>query len=59
MRSALVLTEDEKKNESFTSSLVTKVVDNLQITVRNIHIRYEDALSNPEVSMRGHIDWQV
>ncbi|PWN54382.1 hypothetical protein IE53DRAFT_157097 [Violaceomyces palustris] len=40
--------EDQQKNESFTSSLVTKIVDNLQITVRNIHIRYEDELSNPE-----------
>ena len=25
--------EDEKKNESFTASLVTKIVDNLQIEV--------------------------
>ncbi|CEH13766.1 Vacuolar protein sorting-associated protein [Ceraceosorus bombacis] len=39
---------DAQKNESFTSSLVTKIVDNLQITVRNIHVRYEDKLSNPE-----------
>lgn len=29
-------------NESFTESLVTKIVDNLQITIKNIHIRYED-----------------
>ncbi|PWN25799.1 DUF1162-domain-containing protein [Jaminaea rosea] len=40
--------EEAQKNESFTSSLVTKIVDNLQITVRNIHVRYEDSLSNPE-----------
>lgn len=26
--------EDEKKNESFTTSLITKIVDNLQIEVR-------------------------
>ncbi|KAK0532867.1 Vacuolar protein sorting-associated protein 13 [Tilletia horrida] len=38
---------DTQKNESFTSSLITKIVDNVQITVRNIHIRYEDTLSNP------------
>ncbi|KAL9941010.1 hypothetical protein V8E36_000498 [Tilletia maclaganii] len=38
---------DAQKNESFTSSLITKIVDNVQITVRNIHIRYEDTLSNP------------
>lgn len=29
-------------NESFTESLITKIVDNLQITIKNIHIRYED-----------------
>ncbi|KAG5925451.1 hypothetical protein E4U42_004279 [Claviceps africana] len=39
--------EEQKKNESFTQSLVTKVVDNLQVTVKNIHIRYEDSISAP------------
>ncbi|KAG6005238.1 hypothetical protein E4U21_000317 [Claviceps maximensis] len=39
--------EEQKKNESFTQSLATKVVDNLQVTVKNIHIRYEDAISAP------------
>lgn len=28
--------------ELFTQGLVTKVVDNLQVTIRNIHVRYED-----------------
>ncbi|CAK7241751.1 MAG: Vacuolar protein sorting-associated protein 13 [Sporothrix thermara] len=39
--------EEQKKNQSFTQSLVTKIVDNLQITVKNIHIRYEDSISAP------------
>ncbi|KYK54262.1 vacuolar protein sorting-associated protein vps13 [Drechmeria coniospora] len=39
--------EEQKKNQSFTESLVTKIVDNLQVTVRNIHIRYEDSISAP------------
>ncbi|GAA5827080.1 hypothetical protein JCM11251_002234 [Rhodosporidiobolus azoricus] len=39
--------EEEQKNQSFTASLVTKIVDNLQIEIRNIHIRYEDKLSVP------------
>ncbi|KWU46731.1 hypothetical protein RHOSPDRAFT_14825 [Rhodotorula sp. JG-1b] len=39
--------EEEQKNQSFTTSLVNKIVDNLQIEVRNIHIRYEDNLSVP------------
>lgn len=29
-------------NESFMESLVTKIVDNLQVTIKNIHVRYED-----------------
>jgi vacuolar protein sorting-associated protein 13A/C len=39
--------EEQKKNQSFTDSLVTKIVDNLQITVKNIHVRYEDSISAP------------
>lgn len=39
--------DEQKKNQSFTQSLVTKVVDNLQVTVKNIHIRYEDSISAP------------
>ncbi|GJN91455.1 hypothetical protein Rhopal_004478-T1 [Rhodotorula paludigena] len=39
--------EEEQKNQSFTTSLVNKIVDNLQIEVRNIHVRYEDKLSVP------------
>ena len=29
-------------NESFLQSLITKVVDNLQVVIKNIHIRFED-----------------
>ncbi|CEP60565.1 membrane morphogenesis protein VPS13 LALA0_S01e13828g [Lachancea lanzarotensis] len=29
-------------NETFTQSLVTKIVDNLQVSIKNIHVRYED-----------------
>lgn len=39
--------EEQKKQESFTSSLVTAIVDNLQVSVRNVHIRYEDAIATP------------
>lgn len=39
--------EEQKKSQSFTESLVTKIVDNLQVTVRNIHVRYEDSISTP------------
>lgn len=33
---------DNLKNQSFTDSLISKIIDNLQITIKNIHIRYED-----------------
>lgn len=39
--------EEVKKSQSFTESLVTKIVDNLQVTVKNIHVRYEDSISAP------------
>ncbi|KAJ2809144.1 Vacuolar protein sorting-associated protein 13 [Coemansia guatemalensis] len=40
--------DEEKKQASFTEQLVTKIVDNLQIVIKNIHVRYEDNISNPE-----------
>ncbi len=40
--------EEQKKSQSFTQSLVTAIVDNVQVTVKNIHIRYEDSISNPD-----------
>lgn len=48
---ARVAAEDPNKdnkdhNESFMQSLITKVVDNVQVTIKNIHIRYEDMDAN-------------
>ncbi|GAA94842.1 hypothetical protein E5Q_01496 [Mixia osmundae IAM 14324] len=45
--SAGMSAEEEQKNQSFVSSLVARILDNLQITVKNIHVRYEDRLSVP------------
>ncbi|OTA53000.1 vacuolar protein sorting-associated protein 13 [Hypoxylon sp. EC38] len=39
--------EEQKRSQSFTESLITKIVDNLQVTVKNIHVRYEDSISAP------------
>lgn len=39
--------EEEKKQQSFTASLTTAIIDNLQVNVKNIHIRYEDSISAP------------
>ncbi|KAJ3104766.1 hypothetical protein HK100_004002, partial [Physocladia obscura] len=33
---------DEKQNASFITQLVTKIIDNLQLSIQNIHVRYED-----------------
>ena len=39
--------EEQQKTQSFTESVTAAVVDNLQVSVKNIHIRYEDAISAP------------
>ncbi len=39
--------EEQQKNQSFTQSLVTAIVDNLQVTIKNVHIRYEDSIAAP------------
>ncbi|KAJ3072035.1 hypothetical protein HDU98_004400 [Podochytrium sp. JEL0797] len=33
---------EDKQNTTFITQLITKIVDNLQISIQNIHIRYED-----------------
>jgi vacuolar protein sorting-associated protein 13A/C len=32
--------------ETFFSSLVTKIVDNIQLSIKNVHLRYEDSFTN-------------
>ena len=39
--------EEVKKSQSFTESLTTAIVDNLQVSIKRIHIRYEDSMSAP------------
>ena len=39
--------EEQQKSQSFTESVTTAVVDNLQVSIKNIHIRYEDSISAP------------
>nr|POE47209.1 vacuolar protein sorting-associated protein 13 [Quercus suber] len=40
--------EEQQKQQSFTAALTTTIIDNVQIQVKNVHIRYEDALSDPK-----------
>lgn len=39
--------EEQRRNQSFTQSMVTAVVDNLQISIKNVHFRYEDSIASP------------
>ena len=39
--------EEQQKNQSFTQSLTTAIVDNLQVSIKNVHVRYEDAIAAP------------
>ncbi|KAI0073133.1 vacuolar protein sorting-associated protein 13 [Panus rudis PR-1116 ss-1] len=38
---------NQQQSQGLISSLITKIVNNLQVTVKNIHIRYEDKISVP------------
>ena len=39
--------EEQQKSQSFTESVTTAIVDNLQVSIKNIHIRYEDSIAVP------------
>lgn len=39
--------EEQQKNQSFTQSFATAIVDNLQVSIKNVHIRYEDSIATP------------
>lgn len=36
----------ETTDDTFVSSLVSKIIDNLQVVIKNIHIRFEDKISH-------------
>ena len=39
---------EKSGNDSFISRLGTRLVDNIELLVKNVHIRYEDHISRPE-----------
>lgn len=39
--------EEQQKNQTFTAALTQTIIDNVQIQIKNVHIRYEDAISDP------------
>ena len=46
---SMLTTPDSPQQQGLVASLIAKIVNNLQVTVKNIHIRYEDKLSVPGV----------
>lgn len=46
--------DDDKRTKGVFESLVAKIVNNVQVTIKNIHIRYEDRLSVPGVCSNIH-----
>ena len=57
-RNALILSQIEAhapNNEKYV--LIAKIVNNLQVTIKNIHIRYEDKLSVADVRISAHLSW--
>jgi hypothetical protein len=41
--------EETTQTQGLLQSLITKAINNVQVTVKNIHIRYEDDMSVPGV----------
>ncbi|CAH1274208.1 VPS13A [Branchiostoma lanceolatum] len=39
--------EEKRKEQTFTEKLTATILNNLQLTIMKIHIRYEDRVSNP------------
>ncbi|KAG2218450.1 hypothetical protein INT45_003637, partial [Circinella minor] len=40
--------QGDEGNDGFISQLTTKIVDNLQVSIKNIHLRFEDNVSDPD-----------
>ncbi|MBW0521070.1 hypothetical protein O181_060785 [Austropuccinia psidii MF-1] len=40
-------TEEAEKNELFVAAMTNKILDNLQIQIKNVHVHYEDKISVP------------
>ena len=48
----LIQSEEEQKstNSSFLQNLIETIIGNIQIKIKNVHLRYEDNLSNEKVN---------
>ncbi|CAH2294187.1 vacuolar sorting-associated 13A isoform X1 [Pelobates cultripes] len=48
----------EERQDTFVEKLVTQVIKNLQVKISNIHIRYEDDMTNPECPLSFGVSLQ-
>lgn len=39
---------ENKLDETFVEKLVTQIIKNVQLNISDIHIRYEDSITNPK-----------
>ncbi|KAI8968041.1 hypothetical protein BDF20DRAFT_917267 [Mycotypha africana] len=46
---------NNKDGNGFVAQLTTKIVDNLQFTMKNVHLRYEDKISDPSAPFAAGI----
>lgn len=44
-----IITDNSQQSQGLWASLIAKIINNLQVTVKNIHVRYEDNMSVPGV----------
>ena len=49
---ALLIQAESTQSQGLVQSIIAKIINNVQVTIRNIHVRYEDKLSVPGVSPR-------
>ncbi|TSO88122.1 Vacuolar protein sorting-associated protein 13A [Bagarius yarrelli] len=47
-----------EKQDTFVEKLVTQVIKNLQVKISNIHVRYEDSVTNPNVPLSFGVSLQ-
>ncbi|XP_068092806.1 intermembrane lipid transfer protein VPS13A [Hyperolius riggenbachi] len=48
----------EEKQDTFVEKLVTQVIKNLQVKISNIHVRYEDDITNPRCPLSFGVSLQ-
>lgn len=44
-----IVSDNSPQSQGLVASLIAKILNNLQVTVKNVHVRYEDKLSVPGV----------